>query len=238
MDCQPDAAQLAAIEKSIRRLARHEPIQYVLGSAEFMGHRFKCDRRALIPRPETEELVELVLSCKRLWRLERPKIIDLGTGSGCIAISLALRRRNAEYWAVDISPEAIRLARENARFHKCLRSIRFIRGDLAHRALPGGLDAAIANPPYVCTSEYRRLPEHIRHHEPRIALDGGRDGLATIRPLVKNAFHALKPGRFLFLEIGFDQWAKVNKLLHKTGFVHSEVRADLAGRNRMVTAVK
>ena len=238
MDRQANRAEAAAIVAGICRLARREPIQYVLGSAEFMGRAFKCDPRALIPRPETEELVELVLRCERLWRLARPIIADLGTGTGCIAISLALSRPRAEYLATDVSAAALNLARANALAHGCARRIKFARADVARRPLPAGLDAVIANPPYVRSADYRRLPEHIRLHEPRAALNGGRDGLATIRPLVKNAFHALKPGRFLFLEIGFDQWPKVQQLLRKAGFARSWVRADLSGRNRMVTALK
>lgn len=232
------SAQVAAIEKGTRRLKKHEPIQYVLGRTDFMGHILKCDSRALIPRPETEELADWIIKYEPLWKIKRPSIIDIGAGNGCIIISLALHNKKGKYWAVDISADTIALAEKNARSHGVSRSIKFITTDFAGKAMPSGLDAVVANPPYVRTADFRRLEKNIRLWEPRAALDGGKDGLQVIRPLVKKAYEILKPNRFLFLEIGFDQWIKVQQLLATAGFRQSFIRRDQAGQDRLVMAIK
>lgn len=230
--------RLEIIRKGIRRLAAGEPLQYVLGTAEFMGYAFKCDRRALIPRPETEELVEMVCAYEPLWRTESPAIIDIGTGSGCIIISLALLKRKGCYWAIDISGDAIKLACENAAAHKVTGAIKFIRADLHSGSLPVGIDAVVANPPYVRSADFNRLDKHVRLWEPRLALDGGKDGLRIIRPLIKKAFQILKPGRWLFMEIGAGQWPAVERLVFSAGFRQCTLKRDQAGHARMVIAVK
>lgn len=252
---QLSPAQNEKINEGISRLEKHEPIQYVLGATDFMGRVFKCDPRALIPRPETEELVDLMLNCEPFRQIENPSVIDIGTGNGCIVVTLALHKKKGKYLAIDISARAIELAKENALLHNVLDSITFIVADFmgeeipsgirnfniadfTTRKIPEGIDAVVANPPYVRTADYQRLAKHIRCWEPRRALDGGEDGLEIIRPLVKKAFEILKPDRFLFLEIGFDQWKKVRQLLAQTGFKSGLVRRDLSGRNRMVMAVK
>lgn len=232
------SAQIEAIREGTRRLGRHEPIQYVLGRTDFMGHVFKCDHRAQVPRPETEELVNLIIGHEPLWQIEHPSIIDIGTGSGCIIVSLALHKKKGKYWAVDISADAIALAEENARAHGVSHLIKFITTDLTDDAIPSGMDAVVANPPYVRAADFHRLEKNVRLWEPRLALDGGEDGLQVLRPLIKKAHEVLKPDRFLFLEIGFDQWVKVQQLLAETGFRKSLLRRDQAGQNRMVIAVK
>lgn len=232
------SAQIAAIENGTRRLGKHEPIQYVLGYTDFMGHAFKCDCRALIPRPETEELVELVAGYEPLWQIDRPSIIDIGTGSGCIIISLALHKIKGNFQAIDVSADAIALAKENARAHGVFHLIKFINADLTSGVIPSGMDAVVANPPYVRTSDFAGLEKNVRLWEPRLALDGGKDGLRTIRPLIKKAFQILKPGRWLFMEIGASQWPAVERLLIKTGFRQCTFNRDHAGHARMVMAVK
>jgi len=232
------APQLEAIREGIRRLGKHEPIQHVLGRTDFMGHVFKCDSRALVPRPETEELVEFIIGHKPLWRIESPSIIDIGTGAGCVIVSLALHDKKGKYWAIDISAGAIALAEENARANGVAGIIKFLAADFSGREIPSGMDAVVSNPPYVRTADLRRLEKNVRLWEPRLALDGGKDGLQVIHPLVKRAYEILNPGRFLFLEIGFDQWPAVQQLLAKTGFRQSFLRRDRAGRQRLVMAVK
>lgn len=232
------SAQLESVREGTRRLGKHEPIQYVLGRTDFMGCAFKCDRRALIPRPETEELVELVIGYKPLWQIDSPAVLDVGTGSGCIIISLALLKKKGNFWAVDVSPKAIELAKENALAHNVAGAIKFLTADFADEAVPSGLDAVVANPPYVRTADFLKLEKNVRLWEPRVALDGGEDGLQVMRPLVGRAFQILKPDRFLFLEIGFDQWPPVRRLLEKNGFSKSFLRRDQAGQNRLVMAVK
>ena len=229
--------QLAPLRVGIKRLGAGEPLQYVVGDTEFMGHRLKVDRRALIPRPETEELVDSVLKCAPLWETQSPAVADVGTGSGCIVISLALARPEARYMAIDASAEAIELAQENAALYKA-PSIDFRVGDLLEGVEASSLDAVIANLPYIPTRDCLSLPRHIREHEPLSALDGGEDGLSVIGRLVEEARDVLKPGGRLFLEIGFDQGRRVVKCLEALGYNAVTVHQDLGRRDRMVEAHK
>ena len=229
--------QLEAMRRGVRRLAGGEPVQYVLGQSEFMGHVFKVDRRALIPRPETEVLVEQVLKCEPLWQIERPAIVDVGTGAGCVVIGLALARPKALYIGLDTSDEAIELARENAALLAPGQKIAFVAAELSDVVDPGSVDAVVANPPYVPTAEYEKLPVHIHDHEPRIALDGGPDGLSIIEIVVQDAGIILKPGGFLFLETGENQADSVTSLLRDSGFEKIAVEKDLAGKDRVVCGV-
>jgi release factor glutamine methyltransferase len=228
---------LEAMRRGMKRLAAGEPVQYVLGQWECMGHVLKVDRRALIPRPETEILIEHVLGCDPLWSRTKPVIADIGTGSGCIVISLALARQDALYLGLDASEEALQLARENAAALGLQDKIAFTGTELPELVDPESLDTIVANLPYIPTAEYEKLPIGIRDYEPRIALDGGPDGLSVIRLVVQDAAIALKPGGFLFLEIGCDQGASVSQLLMETGFEGIEVSPDLAGKDRVVKAV-
>jgi release factor glutamine methyltransferase len=232
-----DEPQLVPLRAAIKRLGAGDPLQYVLGDTEFMGRRFKVDARALIPRPETEELVDRVLNCTPLWANPIPVVADVGTGSGCIVISLAVARPSARYLAIDASPAAIELARENAALNKTV-SIEFRVGDLLAGVAAGSLDGVIANLPYIPTHDCATLPRHIREHEPLSALDGGEDGLFLIRRLISGAWDGLKPGGHLFLEIGFDQSGRVVKCLNSLGYDGVTVHQDLGGRDRMVEARK
>ncbi len=224
-----------ALAGQIARVAGGEPLQYVQGDTEFMGHVFAVDRRALIPRPETEQLVEAVLACNDLWE-RAPAVADAGTGSGCIVISLALAHPNGRYHATDSENAALELASHNARRHGVEACIRFTAGNLLEPLPPASLDAVLSNPPYVRTADWARLPPMIRDHEPRIALDGGADGLAVIRPLIAQSARVLKPGGRLFMEIGDDQGAAVAALLAAGGFVEIAVHPDLAGKDRIAAA--
>lgn len=226
---------MEAMRRGIKRVAAGEPVQYVLGQTEFMGHVIKCDKRALIPRPETEVLVETVLKCDRLWQAEQPALVDIGTGTGCIAISLALARPAAKYLALDISEEAISLAKENATVHGVQEKIIFATAELADLVEPGMLDAIVSNPPYITTAECGQLPVQIRAHEPRTALDGGEDGLQVIDAIVQDAGMALKPGGQLFLEIGDTQAEAVRAMLAGAGFGNVTVTRDLAGKDRIIS---
>lgn len=230
--------QLAAMRRGVKRLAAGEPVQYITGQVEFMGHAFKVDRRALIPRPETELLVEAVLDYSPLWQTENPCICDIGTGSGSIAISLALARKKARITAVDLSPEALELAKENAQALGVGGAMVFSGSDLADLVEPDSLDAVVANLPYMSTSDWQKLPVHIRDFEPRLALDGGQDGLSVIGEVVPDAWFVLKPGGVLFLEIGADQGARVKLLLEMADFEQVQVRKDLAGFDRIVVAIR
>lgn len=229
-----EEVHLVPLRAGIRRLGAGEPLQYVIGDVGFMGHTFKVDRRALIPRPETEMLVAAVLECDELWSRRPVMVADIGTGSGCVAVSLALGRPEARLLAVDLHEKALELARENAALNKVAGQIEFRQGDLLQGVGVAALDAVASNLPYISTHDCAALPRHIREHEPMSALDGGVDGLELIRRLVREAREALKPGGWLFLEIGFDQGPAVVGMLTDNGFVNVAVRLDLGGRDRVV----
>ncbi len=231
-------SQVRQLEAGATRLAGGEPLQYILGEAEFMGRVFTCDRRALIPRPETEQLTAWMLEDTGLWQKKAPAIVDVGTGSGCIIVTLALERPAGSYLATDTSPAALALAHVNALRHGVCAHIRFVACDLLSAAAPASLEAVVSNPPYVQAADWASLDQSVRDFEPRAALVGGADGLAIIRRLMAQAWRALKPGGVLFLEIGEDQGAAVLKMAYTAGFHESKLRPDLAGKNRMVRAVK
>ena len=230
-----DERELAPLRSGVKRLGAGEPLQYVVGDTEFMGHPFKTDPRALIPRPDTETLVECVLACEALWARPRRAIVDVGTGSGCVVISVARARPDADYVAMDLSPDAVELAQANATLNAC-GSIAFRVNDLLAGVDAGTLDAVMANLPYIASDVCRGLPGQIRLHEPLLALDGGPDGLAVIRRLIDEARTRLKPDGRLFLEIGFDQAAAVVDCMDQRGYVGIKVDRDLAGRDRVVQA--
>jgi release factor glutamine methyltransferase len=228
--------QLEAMRRGVRRVAAGEPVQYVLGRTDFLDHTFKVDSRALIPRPETEQLVARVLEDKDLWARERPAVADIGTGCGCIVISLALARPNGVYLALDVSDDALALARENAGALGAAGKIGISNRELGDLVEPASLDAIVANLPYIPSAEVDRLPVSIRDHEPRLALDGGPDGLTVIAPAIEDAAMALKPGGRLFLEIGHDQADAVRARMTDAGFENVTVAPDLAGVGRLVSA--
>jgi len=226
--------KLAAMRRGIKRAADGEPVQHILGETGFMESVFKVDRRALIPRPETEVLVQHVLTCDTLWQTEAPAIVDVGTGSGCIVLSLAAARPNARYLAVDTSEEALALARENAATLNLTEHVHFVKADLSDVVDPESMDAVVANLPYIPSADCEQLSPEVRDHEPRSALDGGQDGLDIIRSVVQDAGIVLKNGGMLFLEIGDEQGAAVISLMKESGFADATVKQDLNGRDRVV----
>ncbi len=230
--------QLAAMRRGVKRLLTGEPVQYILGEVNFLGRTFKVDSRALIPRPETELIVESVLDCKPLWNELHPLIADVGTGSGCIVGSLSAERPQARYVAIDISSAALQLARENASALGSSEIVVFAEGDLSDVGDPDSFSAVVANLPYVPTPEWENLPPHIREHEPRTALDGGPTGLAVIAGIIPDAWIVLKPGGCLFLEVGAGQAGQVAAMMQEAGFHNIDVRKDLAEHDRIVYGFK
>jgi len=228
---------LEAMRRGLQRVKAGEPVQYVLGQTGFMSHTFKVDRRALIPRPETEALVEHVLQYKPLWEKERPAVVDVGTGSGCIVVSLVKSHPHGRYIALDTDAEALALARENAEGLGVADKIIFADGELPDLVEPETMDAVVANLPYIPTAVCEKLPSHIRDHEPRSALDGGADGLSIIETVVQDAGIVLVTGGALFLEIGDDQGTAVVSMLKETGFTDTEIKQDLNKRDRVVSAL-
>ena len=228
----PDNAVVARLRDGIRRLGDGEPVQYVIGEWDFRCLTLKTDRRALIPRPETEQLVELVLAEKALWERSAPLVYDVGTGTGAIALSLARERPGCAVVAVDCEGDALSLARENAVACGLTDAVRFVLGRNCAGAAPATVDAVVSNPPYIASRVVDGLPRLIRDFEPRVALDGGDDGLDVFRGLVHDAAIALKRGGFIFLEIGDDQGESVAGLLDDAGFSDVGVFSDFAGRTR------
>lgn len=229
----PDAAAARAFEDAVSRLATGEPVQYVIGETDFMGLRILCDPRALIPRPETE----LLVGCAEEFLRDRPgtsAVVDVCTGTGCIACALAKRQPRARVVATDLSPAALDLARENARALGA--DVAFLRADLLDGVADAGADLVVSNPPYVATGECGRLDRSVRDFEPRLALDGGADGLRVISRLVEEAARVLSSGGRLMMEIGDDQADAAMEILCRTPLFKTQtLRFDFAGRARVAT---
>ena len=217
----------------VRRL-QHEPIQYIIGQQEFYGLNFHVTPAVLIPRPETEHLVEAVL--KLLPSNQPLKIVDVGTGSGAIAIALAVHLPHAAITALDISPDALAVAARNARENNVADRIRFLPSDLLSAVLSGGeaFDAIVSNPPYIPETDRRSLHPQVRDHEPATALFAGETGLDIYRRLVPQAHNALKPDGLLALEIGHGQQGALAELL--SGWQGVSFVVDLQGIPRVALA--
>ncbi len=210
------------LRDTVKRRGAREPLQHILGTAEFHGRTFTCDRRALIPRPETEQLVEIALEIAN--GNKGAKILDIGTGSGVIALTIALELPSAEVHATDLSPVALALAADNAARHRIAERVHFTRADLL-AATGAPFDLIVANLPYIPTTEITALSPEVRH-DPASALDGGTDGLDLIRRLVELAPAHLSPGGALLLEIGAGQASAVKTLLTARKFRDISVRPD------------
>jgi release factor glutamine methyltransferase len=228
----PEAAQ--RYERLLAQRARRMPLAYVTGEREFWSLRLRVDRRVLVPRPETETLVEAAL--ERLGPGAR--VADVGTGSGAIVIALARELGAGAFFGTDRSAAAIEVARANAADNGLAGRIEFFTGDLLAplRGLPGLLDALVSNPPYIPTGEIDGLQAEVRDFEPRAALDGGPDGLALIGRIIAGAPRLLRGGGWLLLEVGAGQADAVRGLLRGGGFEDISTRRDLAGIERVVAA--
>ncbi len=224
-------AQICAL---VERRCQGEPLQYLLGYTEFHGCYLRLTSAVLIPRPETEELVELILA-----RYSNPPtdVLDLGTGSGAISIALARAWPKSSFIAVDISSEAMALAQENAVRNGVAERISFLRSDW-FSAISGEFDLIVSNPPYVRTEYLERAPREL-HYEPRAALDGGPEGLDALTQIIRESPAHLRPSGALYLEIGSDQGSRVRELLQQTNaFIEIEIAKDLTGQERFVRAVR
>lgn len=227
---QVQLAELSALVRS------GEPMQYVIGDVEFREVTLKVDRRALIPRPETELLVGEVLAVA--GGLREPAIVDVGTGSGCIVISLATELPCGVYAAVDLSNDALALAQENAELNHVQNRIRWVRSSLLDDFGPDSMDVVVSNPPYISTEVCGHLDRAVREFEPMSALDGGSDGLVLIRALVAQAMSVLVSGGWFMMEMGFDQGSALKELLESAGFDAVQIKKDLAGLDRMALGRK
>lgn len=228
--------ELAQYRGYVARRAAAEPLAYILGSRAFMKYDFKVTPDVLVPRPETELLVEC--AAKLAGFIEKPEILDIGTGSGAIIVSLLDMLPKAYGTAVDVSPGALAVAKENAKQIGVDGRLIFVRSDL-YAALPQGakFDVIISNPPYIPSADISGLAADVRR-EPRLALDGGADGLNFYRRIIAGAPQYLKDDGFLAFEIGINQGKAVADLCRSHGFRVTAVRHDYAGIERMVFAAK
>lgn len=225
-----DKAEVDAYRDSVRQRLQGVPVQYITGEAGFRHLNFALSRSVFIPRPETETVVEAVLEL--VVRLAEPRILDLGCGCGAIAVSLAHECRMAHLVAVDISPEAVETTRRNAERNGVSGRLDILCGDLfeALKGMPESqtFDVIASNPPYVCSGDIVGLLPEVRDHEPRLALDGGSDGLQYYRRIVEQAADFLRPGGFMVLEVGDGQAEAVGELLGSSSLFETvETRADL-----------
>jgi len=233
--------EIEKFNQFIKERISHKPVQYIIGTVEFFDLEFKVDERVLIPRPETETLVEAVI--EQLKDKEKPKIIDLGTGSGAIAISLAKNLKEAFVYATDVSRDALEVAKENAVRNKVENQIEFLWGDLfdplRDKNLEGQIDCVVSNPPYVSRDEFETLPKEIKDYEPIVALASEGEGVFFHKKIIENSVGFLKKRGLLALEMALGQAEKVANLIHQSGdFSNTEIIKDLSGIDRVVKAIK
>lgn len=214
-------------EIAVQKRAEHIPLQYIIGEQEFMGLRFKVNSNVLIPRQDTETLVEQVL------KIVKPgmKVLDLCTGSGCVLISVLKNAPELTGVGSDISKTALLVAKENAKMHEV--DADWIRSDLFDN-ITDTFDVIMANPPYIPTGEILSLMPEVRDFEPENALDGGADGLDFYRKIAGQVKDYLNPGGYVYMEIGYDQGEAVSELMRNAGFTEVEVIKDLARNDRVV----
>lgn len=237
--------ELKAFRDHISRRSQREPLQYITGTVEFYGLQFKIEKGVFIPRPETEFLVETILESEPIRYKDQEKIemIDLCTGSGCVAIAVAAKVKNIFIKAVDISRNAIKLAKYNAMLHKVEDRIEFIVGDLFspldRRKYKEQIDIISVNPPYVSSVEMEYLQPEIRQHEPLKALYGGPHGLDFYRRIIHEAYLYLRSGGILVMEAGYRQSQDIEILIQQTSkYTNISWKYDLAGIKRIIKVQK
>lgn len=222
--------------EKVERLKNHEPIQYILENQEFMGFDFYVNKNVLIPQPDTENLVEEIINIVEKNNLKQPKILDICTGSGAIAISLAKLIKVAIVYGSDISDEALKIAENNSISNQA--NVLFMKSDMFKNIFKDFRFNIIAsNPPYIETETIKKLDKEVQK-EPYIALDGGEDGLKFYREIAEKSKDFLEENGFLALEIGYNQKEKVEEILKKNQFRNIYFRKDLAGNNRVIIAQK
>lgn len=230
--------ELARLRDLAKRALNHEPVQYLVGEWSFYGINLKTDKRALIPRPESQTLVDQAVAAIKDIEGRQPLVADVCTGSGCIAIAIASQAPTATLHACDIDADALALAGENIERTNLADRITTYQGDLL-AALPKGepYDAIVANPPYIPDAEWEAVAPNVKDHEPALALRGGKDGLDLVRPIIDQAAARLRTGGILAIEIATSTAEAALALLKADGrFANSRVVRDFAGRPRVVTA--
>ncbi|MCB9497542.1 MAG: peptide chain release factor N(5)-glutamine methyltransferase [Fibrobacteria bacterium] len=224
--------EVAVLRELVSRRGRGEPLQHILGVVGFRHLEIRCDARALVPRPETEQLVDLAQ--EKLAHLDTPRVHEVGVGTGCVALSMRHEKAKWRVTGSDLSPDALALARHNAQLLGIWTP--FLRMDLLDGFLPESLDAVVSNPPYIASSEIPGLSAEVRC-DPLLALDGGKDGLVVVARLAEQALRILKPGGWLLVEHGHDQGPSSVSLCGE-GWAQAATVPDLAGLDRFLVAQK
>ena len=219
----------------IERRSNNEPIAYITGYKDFWKSKFKVDKNVLIPRPDTETLIEQVLN--ELDINSSKKILDIGTGSGCIIISILKERKRCLGVGVDISKKALKLAKYNAKIQHIENRIKFLNSDIDN-FYGDKYDLLISNPPYIKQQEFNSLEKDIKNYEPKVALNGGIDGFDKIRLIIKKSSTLIKKKGKLFLELGTGQTTETLKILNSNGFYDTKIVKDLANKNRCIISTK
>jgi release factor glutamine methyltransferase len=230
-------AELEGLRTVLKRRGRREPLQHILGTVSFCGLQLAVGPQALVPRPETELLAEEAVRYLRSLSAHAARVLDFGTGSGCLAITVAVQVPAASLVALDLSAEALDLARRNAAHHQLGSRICFVGGD-GFAALPpdGGFDLIVSNPPYIPSPEIPRLQPEVRDFDPHLALDGGPDGLGFYRRLAQEAPAWLLPAGRLMVELGDDQAAAVTHEFSRQNWIVEPVIQDYSHRPRVLVA--
>ena len=230
-------AEINSLRELVKRRGRREPLQHITGATSFCGYEIVVNRHALVPRPETELLAELGWQFLSTFNPQPSTALDFGTGTGCITIALAAKCPNAKIIATDISADALALAREIAAKNNLAGRIEFLHGD-GFAALPAGskFDLIISNPPYVPSAEIETLQPEVRDFDPRMALDGGADGLDFYRKLAAEAKPFLKPDGKIMLEFGDGQAAAIRKIFENEKWIVEAIKDDYSQRERILIA--
>lgn len=241
-DREVDKPRLDILRELVKRCVRHEPVQYLIGRTEFYSLSLKVAPACLIPRPETELLVERAVEFLR-GRTGTQYVCDLCTGCGCIAVAIAKNFADAKIIATDISDTALSIAAENISNQKLTDKIELLQGNLFEPVISQldvkGFDLIVCNPPYVSHAEFEKLDAKVKNHEPKLALDGGADGLDIYRRIAAEIGNHLKNGGLLLLEIGYLQGGQVKTLLEETKIFSSiKIKKDLTANDRIVSAIK
>jgi len=230
-DLEMNSKQEKVFKSALKRREKGEPLAYIFKSASFYGYDFFVNKNVLIPRPETEELVNFALMSIN----KNSKVLDIGTGSGAIAITIA-KEINAKVTAVDISRKALRVARKNAKLNQI--NVRFLQSNLFSKLNNEKFDVIISNPPYITNEAYQGLEKTVKEYEPKLALVGGEDGLKFYKKIIEDAHKHLNNDGKVFFEIGYDQADSVKKLLIDNGYKNVQSKKDLYGNDRIVYAEK
>jgi release factor glutamine methyltransferase len=239
LETQVTDDERARMREMVQRRAKREPLAYIVGNKEFYGRNFVVGAGVLIPRPETETLVDVCL--EHLPRDVSSEVIEVGFGAGCVAITIALQRELCRVKATDLSSAAMRIATQNCERYGLADRVTLLQDDALEPFLKDAetlYDGLVSNPPYVCDGEWAELQPEVGLHEPREALLAGEDGLNVVRKIATGAARILKTGAFIALELDPAQCETVAELLTNSGFRNARIRRDLSGLNRIVEAIR